>query len=104
LQSDECQHAAVEQWRNEHCCRDSEKHAVLCSDLAERENAITARNSRRHWSFGYTTPEILGYTQVCTYLYIDSSKLAAMLCNMRDMCSYRLQIALATMLVAAAAV
>ncbi|KAG5176053.1 hypothetical protein JKP88DRAFT_336560 [Tribonema minus] len=42
-----CDTAAVRTWRDEHCCKDSERRPVACSQAPLREDAIAARRAHR---------------------------------------------------------
>jgi hypothetical protein len=57
-----CRGAAI-WWRMENCCRDTDGNLVDCNRVDLEDLRISARNSRQHWVFDSSTPEVEGYTQ-----------------------------------------
>lgn len=52
-----------EWWRKENCCWDADGNQVTCGLLDFMNLQISTRQSRRHWVFETSQPEVLGYAQ-----------------------------------------
>ena len=53
-----CENTPAKWWRKMNCCYDNDGVQLPCNQITEANTRISKRNSREHWVFGRTVPQV----------------------------------------------
>ena len=53
-----CENTPAKWWRKANCCYDNDGVQLPCNLVTEANTRISKRNSREHWVFGRTVPQV----------------------------------------------